>query len=93
MPLGSAVACSSVVATQQEWSVRSVSLHGHRGCLPRRHRPRLGKGESTMNASRYVPFAGRLLIGLGFASMSRHEPESVPVTKQPAQYRFLALSS
>ena len=46
-----------------------------------------------MNASRYVPFAGRLLIGLAFASMSRHEPESVPVTKQPAQYRFLALSS
>jgi uncharacterized membrane protein YphA (DoxX/SURF4 family) len=26
-----------------------------------------GKGEAIMNANRYLPFAGRLLIGLAFA--------------------------
>jgi hypothetical protein len=58
---------SSVIAALQERSVRSVSLHDDRKRLPRRHRPHLGKGETTVNATRYLPFAGRLLIGLAFA--------------------------
>jgi putative oxidoreductase len=60
-------AWDSGAAGALQWWARSLSPHGGGGCLPRRHRPHFGKGETDMNATRYLPFAGRLLIGLAFA--------------------------
>jgi hypothetical protein len=56
---------SGAVAALQEWSVRSVSLHGDRRGLPRRLDLILARERPP--SMQLLPFASRLLIGLAFA--------------------------
>jgi len=48
--------------------VHSASAHGNQWPLATPPLSRRRKEETTMNATRYLPFAGRLLIGLAFAT-------------------------